>query len=203
MHTRQGQSHHYLWEQPDGPYTSRYEQGHGARYWTYATLDDENGILGWPPWGDPEQGSGRGSDPAKTISGCGSWNQEHPQCKKGPTLMRVSCHQHPKDWWGWHHGHRQGQWGGSHPRWAINAILKRRGHPQYQFRVQPRGGSQKGSDRTGLWDGFNGTGAIICFFCNKPGHWITQCNAKATACRGHGFWGQWVATAYGSSTRST
>jgi hypothetical protein len=42
-----------------------------------------------------------------------------------------------------------------------------------------------GSDGIGLKDGFNGTGAIICFFCNKPGHRIAQCRAKA-ARRGQG-----------------
>jgi hypothetical protein len=64
---------------------------------------------------------------------------------------------------------------------AINAILRKRGWPQYRFRVWPSGGSQKGSVGTGLKDGFNRTGAIICFFCNKPGHRIAQCNTKASA----------------------
>jgi hypothetical protein len=61
---------------------------------------------------------------------------------------------------------------------AINAILRKRGWPQYRFWVRPRGGSQKGSDGMGLRDGFNGTGAIICFFCNKPGYPIASATPK-------------------------
>jgi hypothetical protein len=68
---------------------------------------------------------------------------------------------------------------------ALNAIMRKRGRPQYRFRVRPRGGSQAGSDRIGLKDGFNGTGAIICFFCYKPGYRIAQCRAKAAG-RGRG-----------------
>jgi len=60
-----------------------------------------------------------------------------------------------------------------------------------------------GSDWKGLQGSFNGTGAIICFFYNIPGHWIAQCNAKAAAGRGCGFWVQWVATVDRSNNRST
>jgi len=56
----------------------------------------------------------------------------------------------------------------------VNAILKKRGRPQYKFRVKPRG--QNASS-------FNGTGAVICFFCNKPGHRIAQCRTKMAAGR--------------------
>jgi hypothetical protein len=62
---------------------------------------------------------------------------------------------------------------------AVNAILRKKGRPQYRFRVWPRGGLQMGFDGTGPWDGFNRTGAVICFFCNKPVHRIAQCRAKA------------------------
>ena len=68
---------------------------------------------------------------------------------------------------------------------ALNEIMRRQGRPQYRFRVRPRGGSQTGFDGIGLKDGLNGTGAIICFFCNKPGHRIAQCRAKAAG-RGRG-----------------
>jgi hypothetical protein len=85
---------------------------------------------------------------------------------------------------------------------VLNAIMRRRGRPQDRFRVWRRGGSQTGSDGIGLKDGFNGTGAIICFFCNKPGHRIAQCHAKAAGrgCRGGG-WGQRVATVEGGNSR--
>jgi hypothetical protein len=56
----------------------------------------------------------------------------------------------------------------------VNAILKKRGRPQYKFRVKPRG--QNASS-------FNGTGAVICFFCNKPGQGIAQCRTKMAAGR--------------------
>jgi len=56
----------------------------------------------------------------------------------------------------------------------VNAILKRRGRPQYKFRVKPRGQNA---------NSFNGTGAVICFFCNKPGHRIAQCRTKMAAGR--------------------
>jgi hypothetical protein len=69
---------------------------------------------------------------------------------------------------------------------AVNAILRCKGRPQYRFRLRPRGGQQKGSDRNGLRDGLNGTGAIICFFCNKPGHRIAQCYARNSSGRGRG-----------------
>ena len=69
---------------------------------------------------------------------------------------------------------------------ALNAIMRRRGQPQYRFRVRPRGGSQTGFDGIGLKDGLNGTGAIICFFCNKPGHRIAQCYARNGSGRGRG-----------------
>jgi hypothetical protein len=86
---------------------------------------------------------------------------------------------------------------------AINAILRKKGRPQYRFRVRPRGGSQMGFDGTGPRDGFNGTGAVICFFCNKPGHRIAQCRAKAAG-RGRGGGGargRRVATLEGASSR--
>jgi len=67
----------------------------------------------------------------------------------------------------------------------INAIRRRKGQPPFRFRVRPRGGSQRGSDGTGPRDGFNGTGAILCFFCDKPGHKIAQCHARAAG-RGRG-----------------
>jgi len=86
---------------------------------------------------------------------------------------------------------------------ALNAIMRRRGRPQYRFRVRPRGGSQMGSDGIGLKDGFNGTGAIICFFCNKPGHRIAQCRAKAAGRgRGGGGRGRRVATVDGGNSRT-
>jgi hypothetical protein len=69
---------------------------------------------------------------------------------------------------------------------AINAILRKKGRPQYRFRVRPKQGWPKGADGIGPRDGFNGTGAIICFFCNKPGHRIAQCHAKAASGRGRG-----------------
>ena len=85
---------------------------------------------------------------------------------------------------------------------ALNAIMRRRGLPQYRFRVQPRGGSQTGFDGIGLKDGLNGTGAIICFFCNKPGHRIAQCRAKAAGRgRGGGGRGRRVATVEGGNSR--
>jgi len=56
----------------------------------------------------------------------------------------------------------------------VNAILKRRGRPQYKFWVKPRGPGASS---------FNGTGAVICFFCNKPGHRIAQCRTKMAAGR--------------------
>jgi hypothetical protein len=56
----------------------------------------------------------------------------------------------------------------------VNAILRRKGRPQYKFRVKPRGPGASS---------FNGTGAVICFFCNKPGHRIAQCRTKMAAGR--------------------
>ena len=56
----------------------------------------------------------------------------------------------------------------------VNAILKRKGRPQYKFRVKSRGPNASS---------FNGTGAVICFFCNKPGHRIAQCRTKMAAGR--------------------
>jgi hypothetical protein len=56
----------------------------------------------------------------------------------------------------------------------VNAILKKRGRPQYKFKVKPRGPNSSS---------FNGTGAVICFFCNKPGHRIAQCQTKMAAGR--------------------
>jgi len=69
---------------------------------------------------------------------------------------------------------------------AVNAVLRHKGRPKYRFRMRPRGGSQRGSDGIGLRDGFNGTGAIIFFFCNKLGHRIAQCHTKAASGRGRG-----------------
>jgi hypothetical protein len=57
----------------------------------------------------------------------------------------------------------------------VNAILRKKGRPQYRFRVWPQQGQQRG---------FNGTRAIVCFFCNKPGHRITQCRDNPVAGRG-------------------
>ncbi len=51
----------------------------------------------------------------------------------------------------------------------VNAILKRKGWPQYKFRVKSRGPNSSS---------FNGTGAVICFYCKKPGHRIAQCRTK-------------------------
>jgi hypothetical protein len=85
---------------------------------------------------------------------------------------------------------------------ALNAFMRGQGQPQYRFRVRPQGGSQTGSDGIGLKDGFNGTGAIICFFCNKPGHRIAQCRSKATGRgRGGGGHGRRVATVEGGNSR--
>ncbi len=68
----------------------------------------------------------------------------------------------------------------------VNAILKKRGRPQYRFRVRPHRGQQRGSYGTRANGRFNGTGAIVCFFCNKPGHRIAQCRYNPAAGRGHG-----------------
>jgi hypothetical protein len=56
----------------------------------------------------------------------------------------------------------------------VNAMLRKRGRPVYRFRVRPRGGGQKKWNSGGL----DGTGAIVCFFCNKPGHRIAECRDK-------------------------
>ncbi len=69
---------------------------------------------------------------------------------------------------------------------AINAILRKKGRPQYRFRVRPRQGWPKGAEGIGPRVGFNGTGAIIYFFCNKLGHRIAHCHAKAASGRGRG-----------------
>jgi Retrotransposon gag protein len=69
---------------------------------------------------------------------------------------------------------------------AINTILRKKGRPQYRFWVRPKQGWPKGADWIGPRDGLNGTGAIICFFCNKPGHCIAQCHAKAASGQGRG-----------------
>jgi hypothetical protein len=57
----------------------------------------------------------------------------------------------------------------------VNAILRKKGRPQYKFQVKPRAGPAAGS--------FNRTGAVICFFCNKPGHRIAQCWTKMASGR--------------------
>ncbi len=56
----------------------------------------------------------------------------------------------------------------------VNTILRKKGRPQYKFRIKPRG-PNSGS--------FSGTGAVICFFCNKPAHRIAQCRTKMAAGR--------------------
>ena len=66
----------------------------------------------------------------------------------------------------------------------VNAILRKKGRPQYRFRVRPQRGQQRGSYGTGANGSFNGTGAIVCFFCNKPGHRIAQCRDNPTTKRG-------------------
>jgi len=68
----------------------------------------------------------------------------------------------------------------------VNAILKKKGRPQYRFRVRPQRGQQRGSYGTGANGSFNGTGAIVCFFCNKPGHRIAQCRDNPATKRGRG-----------------
>jgi hypothetical protein len=68
----------------------------------------------------------------------------------------------------------------------VNAILKKKGRPQYRFRVRPQRGQQGGSYGTGANGSFNGTGAIVCFFCNKPGHRIAQCRDNPATKRGRG-----------------
>ena len=68
----------------------------------------------------------------------------------------------------------------------VNAILRKRGRPQYRFRVRPQRGQQRGSYGTGASGSFNGTGAIVCFFCNKPGHRIAQCRDNPATKRGRG-----------------
>jgi hypothetical protein len=68
----------------------------------------------------------------------------------------------------------------------VNAILRKRGRPQYRFRVRPQRGQQRGSYRTGASGSFNRTGAIVCFFCNKPGHRIAQCRDNPVTKRGRG-----------------
>ncbi len=64
---------------------------------------------------------------------------------------------------------------------AINDILRKRGIHNNDSECAQGWLAKGGSDRTGLWDGFYQTGAKICFFCNKPGYQIAQCNAKAAA----------------------
>jgi hypothetical protein len=66
----------------------------------------------------------------------------------------------------------------------VNAILRKKGRPQYRFRVRPQRGQQRGSYGTGANGSFNGTGAIVCFFCNKPGHRIAQCRDNPATKRG-------------------
>jgi hypothetical protein len=56
----------------------------------------------------------------------------------------------------------------------VNAMLRNRGRPVYRFWVRPRGGGQKKWNSGGL----DRTGAIVCFFCNKPGHRIAECRDK-------------------------
>ena len=68
----------------------------------------------------------------------------------------------------------------------VNAILRKKGRPQYRFRVRPQRGQQRGSYGTGANGSFNGTGAIVCFFCNKPGHQIAQCRDNPATKRGRG-----------------
>jgi len=68
----------------------------------------------------------------------------------------------------------------------VNAILRKKGRPQYRFRVRPQRGQQRGSYGTGANGSFNGTGAIMCFFCNKPGHRIAQCRDNPATKRGRG-----------------
>jgi hypothetical protein len=68
----------------------------------------------------------------------------------------------------------------------VNAILRRKGQPQYRFRVWLQLGQQRGSNGTGAGGSSNGTGANICFFCNKPGHRIAQCRDNPLAGRGRG-----------------
>jgi hypothetical protein len=68
----------------------------------------------------------------------------------------------------------------------VNAILRKKGRPQYRFRVRPQRGQQRGSYGTGANGSLNGTGAIVCFFCNKPGHRIAQCWDNPATKRGRG-----------------
>jgi hypothetical protein len=68
----------------------------------------------------------------------------------------------------------------------VNAILRKKGRPQYRFRVRPQRGQQRGSYGTRANGNFNGTGAIVCFFCNKPGHQIAQCRDNPATKRGRG-----------------
>ena len=68
----------------------------------------------------------------------------------------------------------------------VNTILRKKGRPQYRFRVRPQRGQQRGSYGTGANGSFNGTGAIVCFFCNKPGHRIAQCRDNHATKRGRG-----------------
>jgi len=68
----------------------------------------------------------------------------------------------------------------------VNAILRKKGRPQYRFRVRPQRGQQRGSYGTGANGSFNGTGAIVCFFCNTPGHRIAQCRDNPATKRGRG-----------------
>jgi hypothetical protein len=84
---------------------------------------------------------------------------------------------------------------------ALNVTMRQRGRPQYRFRVRPRGGVQIGFDRIGPRDGLNRTGAIICFFCNKPGHRIAQCRAKVAEQGRGGPQGRQIATLEGASPR--
>jgi len=68
----------------------------------------------------------------------------------------------------------------------VNAILRKKGRPQYRFRVRPQRGQQRGSYGTGANGSFNGTEAIVCFFCNKPGHRIAQFRDNPATKRGRG-----------------
>jgi len=63
----------------------------------------------------------------------------------------------------------------------VNAILIMIVWPQYCFRVQPWRGLQRGPNGTRAGDSFSRTGAITCFFWNKPGYRIAKCHKNPSA----------------------
>ncbi len=61
----------------------------------------------------------------------------------------------------------------------VNVNLQECGLPVFRFQVQPLGDQEKWNN-----GGLDGTGAIMCSYCNKPGHDIANCREKAQQQRG-------------------